>query len=58
MKDKPTFELQITPRGNCDRAEAFRRLKAALKALGRSYGWRCVRIVEVEPSVTTKGIED
>ncbi len=41
---KPTFVLTLVPEGRCTEPEAYRRLRAALKALLRSYGLRCKNI--------------
>ena len=50
---KPVFVLTITPEGPCQTDEAFRRLRAALKALLRSYGMRCRAVEQVGIGVVT-----
>lgn len=48
---KPEFQLLFVPEGNCDRPEAFRRLKALLKSALRSYRMRCRRVEEIGVAV-------
>ncbi len=47
---KPVFTLTLTPEGACDQKEAFRRLRAALKCLLRSFQLRCTSVIEAKPS--------
>ena len=55
--DKPTFVLTLTPKGPCQRDEGYRRLKAALKGLLRSYGLRCTSVVTNGSKITADSIE-
>lgn len=58
IKDKPEFQLLFIPDGPCDRDEAYRRLKALLKAALRSYGMRCKAVQQVGVGIVTpEGIE-
>jgi hypothetical protein len=51
---QPKFVLVVTPEGDCDNGEAYRRLKALLKAALRSYKLRCL---SVQTSAGTASID-
>jgi hypothetical protein len=57
-ESKQTFTLVLEPMGKCSRAEGYRRLKLALKALGRSYWLRCTKVTSDEGEVTADAIRE
>ena len=50
------FTLTLRPEGCRDDAEGYRRLKACLKSMLRSYGLRCVSVVTDQGTVTATSI--
>lgn len=52
--DKQQFILTLRPEGNCTSAEAYRRLKMALKCLLRSFRLRCTSVVTDQGTATNK----
>ena len=53
---KQTFSLTLQPEGRCDDAEAYRRLKGALKSLLRCYRLRCVKVTTAEGTATAEQV--
>ena len=51
-----TFKLTLRPEGRCTEPEGFRRLKACLKSMLRSYGLRCTAVVANGSLVTAEGV--
>lgn len=51
------FILHLVPPGKDSSDEAYRRLRAGLKALWRSYGLRCTRVSTSQGDVTVDAIE-
>lgn len=48
------FQLVLAAESGLSHDEAIRALRAALKSLGRSYGFKCVDAVEVKPPDDTQ----
>ncbi len=49
--------LHLTPPSRDTSDEAWRRLRAALKGLWRSYGLKCIKATVDDATVTREGIE-
>ncbi len=49
ISPRPVYVLRLTPERCTDPAEGTRRLRAALKCLLRSYGLRCLSVLDERP---------
>ena len=49
MSDRPTYRIDLVPVAGVVGDQSVRALRALLKVLGRAYGLRCVRAIEIPP---------
>ena len=56
MSDRPTYRIDLVPATGVVGDQSVRALRALLKVLGRAYGLRCVRAIEIPQD--DEGVDD